>query len=213
MSDAHYNTDERKQQIQQSFVKSVHAGYTMKVLHDQGVYRHLRLKLDHTWFDIITAPGVLLYTGDMGDFAFRRIEDMFQFFRPQEDPIAHGFYLNLAYWTEKLVSVDRTDGYVEYSQELFVRELRELVDDTEEDSVSEEQAAQIREILESRLEPETDVEAFRMMSEVFDCSEDYAHMGERASRRYIWCLFAIVWAIHVYDSNKAACSIEATEAT
>lgn len=74
------------------------AKHTMTVLHDEGLYRHLRFRApEHSayWFDLITWPGVLAIRGDIGEsYVFQRLDDMFEFFR--------GKRINPHYWSEKL---------------------------------------------------------------------------------------------------------------
>ena len=52
------------------------AEHKLTVLHDEGLYRHLRFQKPGTgfyWFDLITWPGNLAFKGDMGGFMFARI--------------------------------------------------------------------------------------------------------------------------------------------
>lgn len=54
------------------------------MLHEDGIYRHIRFRQPGTMcmhFDLITWPGYLCYTGDMGTYVFTRLADMFEFFR------------------------------------------------------------------------------------------------------------------------------------
>lgn len=70
--------------------------HAMTIILDQGLYRHLRFRKTSTteyWFDIITYPGSLVFTGDMGTMVFSRNDDMLEFF--------HGDYVNVGYWLEK----------------------------------------------------------------------------------------------------------------
>jgi len=60
--------------------------HEMTVLHEDGLYRHLRFRkpaggYSEYWFDLVTWPGVLVIRGDMETFAFSRTEDMLAFFR------------------------------------------------------------------------------------------------------------------------------------
>ncbi len=100
------------------------ADHVMTVLHDDGLYRHLRFRREfwqvpwlnkqHTgmyWFEIVTAPGVLIFNGDSDSFTFRRIEDMFEFFR---GPVGS---INAGYWSEKLTN--GRDGVMRYDRELL----------------------------------------------------------------------------------------------
>lgn len=70
--------------------------HQMTVLHDEGLYRHLRFRAERSmyWFDLITWPGTLAIRGDINHgFMFTRITDMFEFFR--------GDSINPDYWAEK----------------------------------------------------------------------------------------------------------------
>jgi hypothetical protein len=82
--------------------------HEMTVLHDEGLYRHLRFRSPDTgvyWFDLITWPGCLTVNGDCGTFTFSREEDMFGFFR--------GRQVNPQYWAEKVRGETRTRTYSE----------------------------------------------------------------------------------------------------
>lgn len=78
------------------------AKHAMTVLHDDGLYRHLRFHAPDSsfyWFDIVTWPGTLAFRGDVGaGYIFSRVEDMFTFFRRNGNE--HG--INPGYWAEKL---------------------------------------------------------------------------------------------------------------
>ena len=91
------------------------ANHTMIVLHDDGLYRHLRfqdttwrppltkpLKSSFYWFDLITAPGTMIFEGDGESYVFRREEDMIGFFRSS----AYKGRPNLHYWQERSPATD-----------------------------------------------------------------------------------------------------------
>lgn len=69
---------------------------------DQGLHRHLVFEQrEHAWnnrFELITAPSSLTITGDRGAHTFRRMADMFQFFRQN----GNNHRINPSYWAEKL---------------------------------------------------------------------------------------------------------------
>jgi hypothetical protein len=96
---------------QERFLRDIE-GHAMVILRDDGVHRHVRFKRPDTscyYFDLITWPGYLCYTGDMGTFVFRRLEDMFAFFghdRKCHASRGRTLAINLGYWGEKLVAVD-----------------------------------------------------------------------------------------------------------
>ncbi|SKT28760.1 hypothetical protein [Mycobacteroides abscessus] len=89
--------------------------HRMTILREEGLYRHIRFAEPGTgiWrFDLVTWPGHLVITGDLEDFHFARIEDMFEFFR---NPVG---YINPQYWAEKLRGPVRS---MSFSQDVFKR--------------------------------------------------------------------------------------------
>jgi hypothetical protein len=104
------------------------ANHEMTVKHDDGLYRHLRFMRPSNgcyWFDLITVPGALIFQGDGETFAFRRVEDMFEFFRSPAGRI------NADYWAEKLTS-DR-DTALRYDEQLFAEQVAEALSEAEQD--------------------------------------------------------------------------------
>jgi len=75
-------------------------------------------------FDLLTWPGYLCYTGDMGTYVFRRLHDMFQFFRRGESIGER--CIDIRYWAEKLEAIDRVDGVREWTPEKFREEVRDF---------------------------------------------------------------------------------------
>lgn len=71
--------------------------HEMECIKADGIHRHYRFSKPNSsiyWFDIVTFPGYLVMTGDMGTWPFSRIRDMVHFFN--KNRINHG------YWAEKL---------------------------------------------------------------------------------------------------------------
>lgn len=94
--------------------------HEMTVLHDDGLYRHLRFrgpKHGMYWFGLITVPGTLIFQGDGDSFVFSRIEDMFEFFRA---PIGR---INPDYWAEKLTSGRKK--VMAYDEDLFIATVKD----------------------------------------------------------------------------------------
>lgn len=78
---------------EQRFLNDV-ANHEMIIIRDDGVNRHVRFKRPNSscmYFDLITWPGHLCYTGDMGSYVFRRLEDMFEFFRTDRNDTASDY--------------------------------------------------------------------------------------------------------------------------
>lgn len=98
--------------------------HTMTVLHEDGLYRHIRFSAPQSfdWFDLVTWPGRLTITGGHGTHAFARVTDMFDFFRHPR--------INPGYWAEKLVS-DRACAET-YSEEKARKLVSEALKDYEQ---------------------------------------------------------------------------------
>ena len=182
------------------------ATHEMTVIRDDGVNRHIRFRRPGTilyGFDLITWPGHLCYTGDMGTFVFSRIEDMFQFFRKAE-----GTEPSMGYWAEKVIAEDHCGGVTEYSPDKFCAIVEEWFNDCCEDMEETERSA-----LHERL-----------VSEVLSCADDSEHDAMRAAidfehngdlvfhdfweanlqeftPRFVWCCYALRWGISVYDKD------------
>ena len=110
------------------FLRDV-ASHQMEVLRDDGTHRHLRFQAPGSTdmhFDLITWPGYLCFTGDMGTYVFRRLKDMFNFFRPADDacssrdPLENIDHQN---WAEKLEATDKGDGHSDFDPRAFKREI------------------------------------------------------------------------------------------
>jgi hypothetical protein len=114
------------------------AGHRMVVLHDDGLYRHIRFqhhvlsndaeyRRGHSiyWFDIIAWPGNLTINGDCGTFTFARELDMFEFFRG-----GSRWGINPQYWAEKL-RAPNPEGAKRYSEDEFRKQVAEEVAEAE----------------------------------------------------------------------------------
>lgn len=111
------------------------ATHEMTVLHDDGLYRHLRFtrvvtdektgkrsKSSLYWFDLVTWPGCLAINGDCGACTFSRVTDMFEFFR--------GSRINPGYWAEKVRGETTVKSY---DEDLFREHVWDAVKDAEKD--------------------------------------------------------------------------------
>lgn len=188
------------------FLKDV-AAHEMKVLKDDGAYRHLSFRKPGTYcmgFDLITWPGYLAYTGDMGCYVFTRIEDMFEFFRTDRKRVKEGktLYINLSYWGEKCASRDR-DGIKEYSADTFRAEIQRWLDE-------EEASDEVREEVKGAVLSRADDGEYA----AHEAARDFEHDGFRFSDfwerdlteytyRFIWCCYALAWGIRKYDESRA----------
>jgi hypothetical protein len=181
-----------EQLVKERIVRDL-AEHTITCLHSEGMYRHWRCQKPGSWnmgFDIITWPGSLCYTGDMGDYLFKRTEDMVTFMsRACRD---------YQYSAEKCVA---NDGRLkEWREERFREVLAERCKESEEFTV----------IRQGKRETEN---VFEKTREIMDEYENYQsqHDAEKAmyesglwdggdmpscmeyTFHFIWCLHAIKW--------------------
>lgn len=222
-----------REPTEESFLKDV-AKHEMKVLKDDGIYRHLRFASTgqhswNQWFEIVTFPGKLVYSGDMGTYVFARLEDMFQFFRTDRKDEHLG--INLSYWGEKLEAVNRNSGYQEYNPELVREAVKEHVDEwLNDNNLSKEDVIALREALEEDINyDDGQHEAYRTISgfshkigedaywrqdtkslvasktpkfATFEFQDIFEWRWEDYTYHYIWCCYAIAYAIKQYDNPK-----------
>lgn len=194
---------------EESFLKDV-GKHTMRVLHDDGVHRHLHFAIPgsgHMHFDIVTYPNHLVYSGDMGCYVFSRLTDMFEFFRGKEDgPLR----INEGYWGEKLDAVDRPDGYREYQPELLETHVNEWLDEVEAD---EELREKVRDEILSYVQDgeyaardaltNFEHDRHRPFQDTWECN------FSAYTFRFVWCCYALAWGIRQYDKARSSETVEA----
>ena len=202
---------------QETFLKDV-AAHQLTIYRDDGVYRHVRFRRPNTCcmhFDLVTWPGHLAYTGDMGDFVFARLHDMFEFFRTTD-----GLKIDPGYWAEKIQATDRCGGHRGFSEERF-REvingyrLRWIRDATRRGTLSKEQRRALWEAVDDEVLCRTydgEHAAFEAANE-FECivgkriytlDDFWDHSFNEYTYRFLWACYAIAWGIHKYDESKSA---------
>jgi hypothetical protein len=203
--------------IAERFAKET-AAHEMTVLHDDGLYRHLRFKDPNYfgyWFDLITVPGVLIFRGDGASYVFARITDMFEFFRSGT-------------WDDGLIHINQRTAPRGISR--AVRDLLENGDITHEDGAR-------RELEEFRYGDTVKVSCTCGAEDEFaepsvaeswrrrHITPENAQAQHRVKRervegfrfydvwewdfkdfdwRFLWACHAIVWGIQQYDALKAA---------
>lgn len=187
------------------------ANHQLTVLRDDGLYRHVRFSQPESStyrFDLITWPGYLAYVGDMGDYVFSRLPDMFAFFRGsalQDRP-------NISYWAEKVCAEDRQSAVTKFSEDHF----REVVAEDferfwESHGASDEAKAELWEEVEDTVLSALDNDG---KDAAFAAARDMRHDGRDVfsdlwdhdfteyTHRFIWCCHAIVRAIRAYDAAR-----------
>lgn len=184
----------------ESFLKNV-SRHEMEVRHDDGLYRHLRFANPQTcnmYFDLITWPGYLCICGDMGEYVFSRIPDMFGFFRPPGPDLQ----INIGYWSEKCLAVDRNSPIEGYSAEKFKARVSEWLDEVEASSALRKEVAYsvLSRADDGEHEAVGAATAFEYKGFRFD---DFWEVNLcEYSLHFVWCLFAITWGIRQYEASK-----------
>ena len=200
------------------------ATHEMHVLMESGVYRHIRFKRPNTscmHFDLITYPGHLVYSGDMGCFVFQRLHDMFEFFRTDREHKRPGksLYINTGYWGEKLQAVkggmhgaaateldeDRIKGVVNEYRLGWMRDWRhtlgkegrrELWEAVDDEVLS---AGEADEMLRAAYGFTREVAGHTFWFEDF-----YDHNFTVPTRDFLWCCYALAWGVQKYDAAQVA---------
>lgn len=170
------------------------ATHAMTVVRANGVERHIRFKKPGTnsyWFDLITWPGTLCIDGDCGTYVFRRITDMFEFFRND------CAYINPSYWAEKCVSAGKR-GVTEFDWDTFVKNVSSYIED-EDEVMRRDVMAALDGVVEDEFGATTFIrefehDGFRFQDWETDCREYTFH--------FTWCLRAIVWGIAKWDAER-----------
>jgi len=173
--------------------------HQLQIVRDDDMHRHIKLGRPETGimrFDLITWPGSLCYTGDMGTFVFSRTKDMFNFFRKKTP--------NPYYWSEKVLAADRYEGISRYSADAFKAKIKEEFENHTcdwEEGKKKVIWLRVEELVLSvadggeylAREAASQFSVFRDFWEV-DCKEYSFH--------FEWCCHAIPWAIAQYDKHK-----------
>jgi hypothetical protein len=178
--------------------------HEVTILRDDGLYRHVRFSRPNSGimrFDLVTWPGYLCYCGDVGEFVFSRIDDMFAFFRRPDGGINEG------YWAEKCYAQDR-DGVKRYSPEKARQQIVDYLEAVDADDV-------VKQAVEDELLFAMDdmgEEGFRSEVDSFSCEnadggefrfhDFYEYDLTEYSFRFIWCCYAMSWGIRQYDLMK-----------
>ncbi|WP_099024354.1 hypothetical protein [Mycolicibacterium palauense] len=183
--------------------------HQMEVLRDDGLYRHLRFARPGTgiWrFDLVTWPGHLVITGDIENFHFARLPDMFEFFRSPPG------YINPGYWAEKLRGPLR---YESHSPDAVKRHVYEAFRDScvwWEDPKAPLWRDICDQILtEDVIHDETTTHLalrdFRHTSENgrrFEFTDTWEWRFKEYDWHFLVSLHAIVWGIDQYDKARAS---------
>lgn len=181
--------------------------HKMYILKDDDLYRHIRFKRDsmNMFFDLVTWKGHLVICGDMGDFHFSRIDDMFEFFHNGEKEFSNEHIINRGYWSEKLQGKIK---YEKYDSDKFEESVKLYYDEwIEANDVSDYRKRKIWSEIESSVlneEYSNEMSEFDSMRKVFEFEDgdfsfsDFHPSCKVYTYHYTWCCYAIVWGIIEY---------------
>lgn len=178
---------------------------------DQGVFRDLTLMKPNSvdrHFNITTRPGYLMITGDMGDFIFKRTNDMFGFFRPQS-----GHYINPGYWGEKVEAGVISEFDVDTANSSVQGHLTNFLEDLDLSNPEDrEKSKQALKAVNDFISGTQGSSEFDFWNEInswdadeaggLDLTDFFESPTTKSTFHYIWCCYAIVHAIKLYDAQK-----------
>lgn len=194
------------------------AEHVLTVFRDDGLYRHIKVAkpgLIDMHFEIVTWPGYLAYVGDMGAYTFQRTADMFEFFRSNAR-------INPSYWSEKVEAMDKHVGLEKFCLANFKnRALQDVADFIESQSLSPKEKSFLINSTSCFVEelPDCEYEALNLVTEYeceieseadseddlitfkFSFHDEYSGCTE-FTFHFLWCCYAIVRAIALYDASK-----------
>lgn len=204
--------------------------HEMIIFQDDGVHRHIRFKKPGTGcmhFDLITWPGYLCYTGDMGTYVFSRLNDMFEFFRTDREYMrlreGQTLAINPGYWGEKLQAIERSgdEGHFrEFDEERFTRAVMEDLVEWIRGHVNETTREERRELWDAVISDvvmaDGDTGGYRKQIAAYDfhyrvngrLTFSFQDFWERDFKQFthgfIWCCYALAWGVAKYDA-AASC--------
>ena len=190
--------------------------HKLTILHDDGLYRHLRFMSQPPgkppesayWFELITVPGSLTFRGDGESFVFARERDMILFFR--SNPDRNTIRISPDYWAEKLTS--SRDAAKVYSREVFEQHVAEDLEEAEErwPGVTDGWTLHADDPFDYDLDHEDSARQalvdFRHIAAGHDSTFEFTDTWEWDLKDfdwwYLWACHAIVWGIARYDEAR-----------
>lgn len=210
---------------QASFKKDVKT-HKMIIEQDNDVHRSILFKTEGTnsyYFRIVTYPGGLMITGDMGTYVFERVHDMFDFFIIDKRDFNYkkGLAINDHYWAEKVQAVDKHSSIMAFSNEIFAKAIIRMLEDQIEDAPVKYKKLIKKHVKEEISSVSSEEEAYHVTDCLswspwddgfddaeyafeFDNSDFFEYDTKDFTFAYIWNLYAIVWGIQKYNKAKNA---------
>jgi hypothetical protein len=194
-----------KQPTKERFLEDI-KDHKMTIIHDDGIYRHLIFSKGSfdMRYEIITFPGGLLMTGDMGTWEFERTEDMFNFFRHPKGNLE----INTGYWAEKCQAESVHGGIREFDPDGFRECVRNYWEECFYKNTESEKAKEVWNDIENQILSAEDSE-WDLVSSLnnfyrkdFDFSDFWESTVTIKTYHYVWACYATAWAVIQYDRKK-----------
>lgn len=194
--------------VEARFRKDI-AEHQMTVHYASDAHRHLTFRRPGTFaygFHVTTWPGYLCISGDVGSFVFSRLPDMFEFFR--------GSRINSGYWAEKLTAHDKYSGHRVFSEDVYRKAIENDFSHWEFDNDEDRKRAweAIEDDWSGLFGASTTGEAVKAAMD-WECpiskqrfTDFWDHTLEEYSFQFLWCCYAIQWAIARFDETAVAAS-------
>lgn len=188
--------------------------HRLTIEQDDGVFRCIHLGAPRTSiysFRLTTWPGHLAISGDLDDYVFRRLHDMFEFFRFAGPDYAKSDYPNYDYWAEKAQAVSRHGNLKTFSERYYKAAIRSDMADHLSRMCLFQAKACVREArIDDLFDPPHDTReaieaAMRWCCPVtndYPFFEFYEHELQEYSFGFQFACHAIQWGIKQYDLHK-----------
>jgi hypothetical protein len=200
MADATDSRKDRRATIAENAARAF-AEHVVTVEHEHGLYRHYRCAKPGTGnyaFHVVTFPGRLIVSGDIGDMAWSRCPDMIEW--------AAGAVESIGYFAEKVWGSIPTEEWCEdTAREVIAEEYKNALEDTqglEADELAEatEKANEIKdELLRSLDEGEHSFATAYYESDWY--GGDFPNVRDFTAE-YLWCREAVCWFLRWYAANR-----------
>lgn len=185
--------------------------HQMTILLDQGLHRHIAFSRPDSSilsFSLVTWPGHLAISGDCQDYTFRRLSDMFDFFRHADPGYEKEDRIDPDYWAEKIVATSRHGGHEIFSEDLYKSAIvSDFLNGSIDMTPADRRAAwrDMRETLLDALPCDRGEAVHQAMGyrcpvrNIHPFEEFWDHCLVEPSFGFLWACHAIQWGIKRYD--------------
>jgi hypothetical protein len=205
-----------------AYFKRATAGHQMTVLHEDGLYRHLRFQTPGNGssygYDLITWPYNLTIRGGWTfTFSIDATEDMLDLFRRTSFP----GQINPSYWQEKVTA--GRDQIESFSEELLKKQIENTVQQWEQGDLAHADKAELRAAVHEHFFDEMSEYNLEYQEESRRALNDFSFSPKGAkpggwphtfddwwewrltefSPGFLWCCHAIRQGVSMYEAAKA----------